>query len=177
MTRHSGGSGERLFVAATHLDALRGRHSLHGRHRSHTGHTGHRGCREVSSAVGAKRPAQFEQALALGAGALELLAAGWANLEIGLDARMAVIARLPLRHLGQQRLLFQLPLVNLGQSLARAQDQVNEETTDKEDSHQHSGENLRQKILRTRTDIAERPYNQAQPEDDDKGDGKSDDNT
>src|SRR5579885_608684 len=94
MTRRSGGRGETLFVTATHLDALRGRHTLHGRHTGHTGHAGHRGSREIGGAVGAEGPAQFEQALALGAGTLELLATGWADLEIGLDARMAVIAGL-----------------------------------------------------------------------------------
>jgi hypothetical protein len=85
---------------AAHRNAWSALHALHALHGCHTGHTLH-GTREVGSTVRAECPAQFEQALALGTGTLELLTTGGANLEIRLYASMTVVAGLALGHLCQ----------------------------------------------------------------------------
>lgn len=140
-------------------------------HIGHSGHiTRHRSAGYIVGAIGAKGPTQFEQALAFEAGAFELLAAGWANLEVALDARVTVIAGLAFGHLGQQRLFFQLSLIDFGHRLAWTQDHVDEKTTDKEDSHKQSGQNLRQEILGARMDIAPCPDHKADPKNYQEGD-------
>ena len=103
-------------------------------HRVHTGHTGHIRHRaaDIAGTVGAEGPAQFEETLTLGAGAFELLAARRAYLEIALDTCVAIATRLSLRHLGQQRFLFQLAFVDFRECLARTQDHIDEETADEE---------------------------------------------
>ena len=98
---------------AAHRNAWSAWHALHG---CHTGHTLH-GTREVGSAVRTESPAQFEQALALGTGTLELLTTGGANLEIRLYAGMTIVAGLALGHLCQQRFFLQLAFINLCQCL------------------------------------------------------------
>src|SRR6266567_2899917 len=107
--------GELVSVTRTsHGYASGSRHALY---RSHARHGG-RG--EIGGTIGTEHPAQLEQAFALGAGPLQLLPAGWADLEVRLDTRVAIVAGLALGHLRQQGLFFQLALVNLGQRLARA---------------------------------------------------------
>ena len=92
-----------LISIASHGHARIAGYTGHG---SHTGHILHRGTGQISCAIGTEGPAQFEQAFALGARTLELLAAGRADLEIAFDTSMAIVAGLALGHLGQQRLFF-----------------------------------------------------------------------
>jgi len=121
-----------------------------------------------AAAVAAERadiPLEFEQMVAARAGAAQLGAARWAELEVALDAIVAGWAGLALGHLRQQRLLFQLALVQLGQRLARAHDQVDEEAADVEDSDEQGGRDLQDDILRARADIAPGPEDERDPED------------
>ena len=112
------------------------RHSLwHTLHRWHAGHVLHGATGQIIGAVGAEGPAQLQQALALGAGAFELLTTGRADLEISLDAGMTIAARLTLGHLGEQGFFLQLALIGFGKSLTRTENKIDEESTDKEDSN------------------------------------------
>ena len=79
---------------------------------------------------------------------------------------MAVVAGLALGHLCQERFFFELAFVDLCQSLARAQDQVDKKATDEEDRDQQGGGDLKRQVLRARANVAERPDDQAYPEDD-----------
>jgi hypothetical protein len=74
---------------------------------------------------------------------------------------MTVVAGLTLGHLCQQRFLLQLAFVNFCQRLAGTQDQIDEETTNKEDGHKQSRQYLCQEVLRTRANIAKRPDDEA----------------
>lgn len=82
---------------------------------------------------------------------------------------MTVVAGLALGHFRQQGLFFQLPLIDLGHRLARAQDHINEQATYEENSYQQRGQNLRQEVLGARTNVTEGPDHQADPENDQKG--------
>lgn len=106
----------------------------------------------------------------------ELGAAGWTNLEVVLDTIVAGRARLALSHLGQQRLLFKLALIQLGQGLAWPHDEIDEETTNVEDSHQRGRRHLQDDILCPRAYIAPGPEDETQPENDGKGYNEEDDN-
>jgi len=55
---------------------------------------------------------------------------------------MTIGAGLTLGHLGEERLFFQLTLVNLRQCLARTENHINEQSPDKEEYNQDGGENL-----------------------------------
>ncbi len=165
-----GASSIPVAQLAAHMHSGRALHPLHDRHSRHILHW----AGEISGAVRAECPAQLEQAFALGAWALELLPTGRADLEIRLDARVAVVAGLTLGHLGQQRFFLQLALVNLRQGLSWAQDHVDEETPDEEDGDEQGRQYLRQEVLRARANIAKRPHNQANPEDDSKCDQEAD---
>src|SRR5258708_23770261 len=91
---------------ATHGNARPPLHLLHGRHTRHTSHTWHTlhwSTRQIGCAIGAEGPAEFQQTLALGAGTLEFLTTGGANLKIRLNACMTIGAGLALGHLCQQR--------------------------------------------------------------------------
>ncbi len=90
---------------------------------------------------------------------------------------MTIVACLALGHLCQQRFLFQLALINLGERLARPQNHIDEETANEEDRYQQGRENLCQQVLCAGTDITERPDNQTQPENDNKGHHETNDDT
>src|SRR5258708_781740 len=63
---------------AAHGNARSPLHLLHGRHTRHTSHTWHTlhwSTRRIGCAIGTEGPAQFQQTLALGAGALEFVIA------------------------------------------------------------------------------------------------------
>src|SRR5579872_1423327 len=67
---------EAISVSLSQLSA----HRLHSLHDRHTGYALHRAGSEVRSAIRAEFPAQFEQSFAFGAGSLQFLTAGGANL-------------------------------------------------------------------------------------------------
>ena len=87
----------------SHWDAWYSLSTLHSRHSRHILHWS-RG--KVCGTVRAERPAQFQKPFALGAGPLELLTTGGADLEICFDTGMAVITCLTLGHLSQERFFF-----------------------------------------------------------------------
>ena len=68
---------------------------------SHTGHIWGKATGQVRGAVRAVSPAELQQAFALGTRAFKLLTTGGTDLEIGLDAGMAVRAGLALSHFCQ----------------------------------------------------------------------------
>ena len=112
------------------------RHALHSRHARHTRHILYRrSASKIGCAIGTEGPTEFQQTFALGTRAFHLLTARGANLEIRLYTRMAIVACLTLGHLGQQRFLFQLALVNLSERLAGSQNHVDEETAYEEDCY------------------------------------------
>ena len=153
-------------------------HRRHPRHALHPWHSLHRQpASQIGRAVGAVSPAQFQQALALGAGAFQLLAAGWADLEVWFNTCVAIAACLPLGHLGQQRFLFQLPLVDFGQGLPGPQDHVDEQAAHEKHGNQHRRGDLQNQVLRARANIAERPDDQTEPENDHEGNKYADHDT
>src|SRR5205807_8539563 len=89
----------------THWNALL--HPWHTLNTRYTLHIAlHRSTTHIRRAIRAKGPAQFQQTFTLWAGTFELLATGWADLKIRLDARVTIITCLALGHLSQERFLF-----------------------------------------------------------------------
>src|SRR5579859_2016114 len=94
------------------------------------------------------------------AGPAQLRPARWADLEVTLNAIVAGRAGLALGHLRQQRFLFELPLVQLRQGLARPHDQVDEESAQVEDRDQQRRRDLQDRVLRARAHITPGPEDQ-----------------
>ena len=126
---------------------------------------------ELRAAERAQRPGRIGQSVAGWADPVQTRAAVRADQPFGVDAVAADRAQLVLLDLGQQALLGQRALVDLGQRLARAHDQVEDDGEDeqqrREEDDQRGREVRQDRVLGARLHVPEGPVRGPEPQQDD----------
>ena len=115
-------------------------------------------------AIRACHPIQLQRFAARRAGAPQFRGADRADQPVRLGDGLALGAGPARRDVAQQRLFFQLSVVNLGQGVLGPQEQVEQQTDKSQDQYQQASQDPRKDIARTRSDVAQSPDDQCDPE-------------
>ncbi len=119
---------------------------------------------KLERTVGTAYPAEFQQTHTPGTRSLQLLVTAWADDEIELHTRLAPGTDLERGHLSEQGGFLQFLCRELCLSVPGTQQPVDQQAAQEKHCHHHRSQDPRNALVCTRTDIANRPDDQAEPE-------------